>query len=71
MKNYATFNFGFEHRGLRHFQMTFRCGQTIQCVPPYIEGRLDTVWIRIKDALPESTNRNAIECLAGMRILPI
>jgi len=69
--NYAKFYNGFEHGGMRHFQMTFRCGQTITCMPPYLEGCLDTVWIKIKGALPKTTDRNAIEDLAGMRILPL
>ncbi|MEI7591006.1 MAG: hypothetical protein WCJ49_06830 [Deltaproteobacteria bacterium] len=69
--NYATFHNEFEHGGLRHLQMTFRCGTTIKCVPPYLEGCIDTVWIKIKGALPKTTDRNAIEDLAGMRILPL
>jgi len=71
MKQYATFSNGFKHDGLNHHQMSFRVGQTLNCVPPYVEGQMDSVWIKTRGALPAPTNRSSIEDLAGMKVLPL
>jgi hypothetical protein len=71
MKHYARFYYGFTMHGNRHYQMDFRCGETIDCRPPYIEGKMDCVWVSLPGPLPKATDKDAIRRLAGMKILPI
>jgi hypothetical protein len=63
---YAHIQFGFIHDGIRHYQMFFRAGQTINCKPPIVEGHIDSIWTtREIDVDDESSVSSA----AGMRVL--
>ncbi len=68
---YAIFSYGYTHDGKRCYQMMFRCGETIDCRPPYIRGKMDSVWVGRLGPLPKTTDQTAIRNLAGMKILPL
>jgi hypothetical protein len=72
MATYAAFyNENLSPDGLRSALMSFRPGVTLQCEPPYRKGQVDTIWVQVKGPMPKTTNRAAIEALAGMPVLPL
>ena len=73
MSIYAKFYHGFDHDNMRHYQVSFRCGVTIDCKPPYVAGKMDSCWtsIRKDGKLPNPTDQEGCENLLGMRLMPI
>lgn len=70
---YAQHGSKFAHNGIWNLRVTFRCGETIECRPPYVNGQLDGVWITYAKGskLPPVTDEAAWRKLVGMKILSI
>lgn len=59
----------FIHGETTHAMYQYRCGETINCIPPWIEGRLDCSWKTRKP--PKATDKVACENFIGMKLLPL
>ena len=46
----------------------FRCGETIACAPPYVQGKINTCWIN--DGKLDASDKAACERLVGMKLEP-
>ena len=50
-------------------QVWFRCGVTIRCVPPYVQGKIDSCWVSNRKLNPY--DKAACEQLVGMKLEPL
>jgi len=47
----------------------FRCGETVLCQPPYLEGKMDYVWINVENV--DQYNKKQSEKAIGIKLLPL
>lgn len=69
LEQYDHFKTKFEGKDIHHYLVGYRCGETINVTPPWIEGRMDRSWKNRKP--PELTDKTKCENYIGMKLLPI
>jgi len=56
----------------KEVQVSFIPDENIYCDPPYIQGKMDSAWIKIRyDEILDTTNQKQCEKLLGMKLQEI
>lgn len=73
MPKYAEWNAYESRLGGVDCHVSIRCGETINCRPPYIKGARDLMWSMFPDAakIPAATDKEGWERKLGMRLEPL